>query len=351
MSGKSASSAVNMGGTAASSTAKSVLTVHGGTAASSTPSLSHDSSSYLSVTVDTAQRLQRELCPNLSKNVPHDPVESFMDGTAESSTAKSVLTVIGGTAASSTPSQSHDLSSSVSVTVDTAQRLQRELCPNLSKNVPHDPVESFMDGTAESSTAKSVLTVIGGTAASSTPSQSHASSSSVSVTVVTAQRLRRELCSNLSENVTHAATSECNFSTESAFFDHEPDHNIGDVINEVLSSNPFEPSSNSLYIPCNCRECRCGMPNCSCLPCPNAWFNWRLAEKLIPFPMLFSRSAMTRMLYGAYLSESVALQIFDISMFIGWKLLLLQHCHEFGITLLCEQSGEVLCVPYMSPMR
>ena len=348
MSGKSASSAVNMGGTAASSTAKSVLTVHGGTAASSTPSLSHDSSSYLSVTVDTAQRLQRELCPNLSKNVPHDPVESFMDGTAESSTAKSVLTVIGGTAASSTPSQSHDLSSSVSVTVDTAQRLQRELCPNLSKNVPHDPVESFMDGTAESSTAKSVLTVIGGTAASSTPSQSHASSSSVSVTVDTAQRLRRELCSNLSENVTHAATSECNFSTESAFFDHEPDHNIGDVINEVLSSNPFEPSSNSLYIPCNCRECRCGMPNCSCLPCPNAWFNWRLAEKLIPFPMLFSRSAMTRMLYGAYLSESVALQIFDISMFIGWKLLLLQHCHEFGITLLCEQSGEVLYSPGIS---
>ena len=57
---------------------------------------------------------------------------------------------------------------------------------------------------------------------------------------------------------------------------------------------------------------------------------------------------MTRMLYGAHLSESVALQIFDISMSIGWKLLLLQHCHEFGITLLCEQSGKVLYSPGIS---
>ena len=73
MSGRSASSAVQsiMGGTAASSTAKSVLTVNGGTAASSTPQ-SHDSSSFVSVMVDSAQRLQRKLCPNLSKNVPHD---------------------------------------------------------------------------------------------------------------------------------------------------------------------------------------------------------------------------------------------------------------------------------------
>ena len=363
MSGKSASSAVQsiMGGTAASSTAKSVLTVIGGTAASSTPSQSHDSSSSVSVTVDTAQRLQRKLCPNLSENVTH-----------AMSTAKSVLTVIGGTAVSSTPSLSLDSSSSVSVTVDTAQRLQRKLCPNLSENVTH-----------AMSTAKSVLTVIGGTALSSTPSQSHNSSSSVSVTVDTAQRLQRklcpnlsenvthdsvksgttplnllsdnsaqwlqrELCQNLSKNVTHDATSDHNFSTETAFFDHEPDHNIGDVINEVLSSNPFEPSSNPLYIPCNCRECRCGMPNCSCLPCPNAWFNWRLAEKLIPIPMLFSSSAMKQMLYGAHLSESVALQIFDISMFIDWKLLLLQRCHEFRITLLCEQSGKVLYSPGIS---
>ena len=266
MSGKSASSAVNMGGTAASSTAKSVLTVHGGTAASSTPSQSHNSSSSVSVTVDTAQRLQRKLCPNLSKNVTHGAVEPS----------------VGGTATSSTPSQSHDSSPSVSVTVDTAQRLQRELCPNLSKNVAHD------------------------------------------------------------------ATSDGNVSTESAFLDSEPDHNIGDVINEVLSSNPLETSSSSLYIPCNCRECKCEMPYCSCLPCPNAWFNWRLAEKLIPIPMLFNSSAMKKMLYGVRWTESMALQIFNIPLTNDWKWELLQRCNEFRITLLCERSGKVLFSPGIS---
>ena len=334
MSGKSASSAVQsiMGGTAASSTAKSVLTVIGGTAASSTPSQSHDSSSSVSVMVDTAQRLQRKLCPNLSKSVTHDAVKSIMGGPAASSTAKSVLTVIGGTAASSTPSQSHDSSSNVSVTVDTAQRLQRKLCPNLSKNVTHGAVEPSL----------------GGTATSSTPSPSHDSSSYVSVTVDTAQRLQRKLCPNLSKNVTHDATSDRYVSTESAFFDREPDHNIGDVIHEVLSSNPLETSSDSLYIPCNCRECKCDEPCCSCLPCPNAWFNWRLAEKSIPIPMLFNGSAMKRMLYGVKLTKSVAVQIFDIPMAIDWKWVLLQRCHEFRITLLCEQSGKVLFSPGIS---
>ena len=304
MSGRSASSAVKsfMGGTAASSIAKSVLTVIGGTAASSTPSQSHDSNSYVSVSINSAQRLQRKLCPNFSKNVTHDTVKSCMGGPAASSTAKSVSTVIGGTATSSTPSQSHDSSSSVSVTINSAQRLQRKLCPNLSKNVPHEAVKSHTGGTAASSTAKSDLTVIGGTAASSSPSQSHDSSSTVSVTVNSAQRLQRKLCPNFSKNVTHDPASDHNVSTESAFFDREPDHNIGDVINEIISSNPIETSSNSLYIPCNCRECKCEMPYCSCLPCPNAWFNWRLAEKLIPIPMLFNGSAMKRMLYGVKLT-------------------------------------------------
>ena len=357
MSGKSASSAVKsyMGGTAASSTAKSVLTVIGGTAASSTPSLSHDSSSSVSVTVDTAQRLQRELCPNLSKNVPHDPVESFMDGTTASSTSKSVLTVIGGTAASSTPSQSHDSSSSVSVTVDTAQRLQRELCPNLSRNVTHDPVKSCMGSTDTSSTTQSVLTD---------------SSSSVTVTGSTTSLAVNNISSSMespaassltgttesvsSTNPTFDVTNDSfgkhsgDHSTESAYFDCEPDHNIGDLIHEVLSSNPLETSSNSLYIPCDCRDCKCEMKYCSCLPCPNAWFNWRLAEKSISIPMLFSSSAMKQMLYGAHLSESVALQIFDIRMFNDWKLLLLQRCDEFRITLLCEQSGKVLFSPGIS---
>ena len=350
MSGRSASSAVKslMGGTAASSTAKSVLTVIGGTAASSTPSQSHDSNSYVSVSINSAQRLQRKLCPNFSKNVTHDTVKSCMGGPAASSTAKSVSTVIGGTAASSTPSQSHDSSSSVSVTINSAQRLQRKLCPNLSKNVPHEAVKSHTGGTAVCSTAKSDLTVIGSTAVSSTPSQSHDSSSTVSVTVNSAQRLQRKLCPNFSKNVTHDPASDHNVSTESAFFDREPDHNIGDVINEIISSNPIETSSNSLYVPCNCRECKCEMPYCSCLPCPNAWFNWRLAEKLIPIPMLFNGSAMKRMLYGVKLTESVALQIFDIPMAIDWKWVLLQRCYEFRITLLCEQSGKVLFSPGIS---
>ena len=333
MSGKSASSAVksSFGSPAASSTAKSVLTVIGGTAASSSPSQSHDSSSSVSVTVNTAQRLQRKLCPNLSENVTHDAVESCL----------------GGTAASPTPSQSHDSNSSVSITVDTAQRLQRELCPNLSENVTHDAEKSCLGGNASSTTSSAVNNVessMGSPAASSTTGTTTFNL----LPVNSAQRFQRELCPNLSKNVAHDATSESNVLTESAFFDHEPDHDIGDIINEVLSSDPLETSSNSLYIPCNCRECKCEMTYCSCLPCPNAWFNWRLAEKLIPIPMLFNRSAMNGMLYGVRLTESVALQIFDIPMTIDWKWELLQCCNEFRITLLCEQSGKVLFSPGIS---
>ena len=132
-------------------------------------------------------------------------------------------------------------------------------------------------------------------------------------------------------------------------FDSELNLDIGDVIDQVLSSNRLLGTSfNSLYIPCNCRECKCDIPYCSCLPCPNAWFNWRLAEKLIPIPMLFNSSAMKRMLYGVRLTESVALQIFDICMSSDWKLVLLQRCDEFRITLVCDQSGKVLFSPGIS---
>ena len=95
MSGRSASSAVNksiMGGTAASSTAKSVITVHGGTAASSTLTQSNDSNSIVTVTggITTA-----------SSTLSHD--------------SNSSVTVTGGiTTASST--RSHDSNSSVTVT-------------------------------------------------------------------------------------------------------------------------------------------------------------------------------------------------------------------------------------------
>ena len=134
-------------------------------------------------------------------------------------------------------------------------------------------------------------------------------------------------------------------------FDSEQNLDIGDVIDQVLSSNRLLGTSyNSLYIPCECRECKCEIPYCSCIPCPNAWFNWRLAEKLIPLPMLFKSSAMKGMLYGVQLTESVALQIFDIprNMSNDWKWVLLQRCHELRITLLCDQSGKVLFSPGIS---
>ena len=133
--------------------------------------------------------------------------------------------------------------------------------------------------------------------------------------------------------------------------DSELNLDIGDVIDQVLSSNRLlgtTTSYNYLYIPCECRECKCDIPYCSCLPCPNAWFNWRLAEKSITMPMLFSTSAMKRMLHGVQLTETVALQIFDIPMSDDWKWELLQRCHEFRITLLCDHSGNVLFSPGIS---
>ena len=392
MSGRSASSAVNksiMGGPAASSTAKSVLTVIGGTAASSTPSQSHDSSSFVSVTVNSAQRLQRKLCPNLSKKAPHEAVKSCMGGTAASSTAKSVLTVIGGTAASSTPSQSHDSSSFVSVTVNSAQRLQRELCPNLSKHVIHDTTNCDSNVSTDFTDSGASMNATHDRTCDS--DEEHSAFVSTDCTnlneeqnldigdaidqVLSSNRLLGttssavdNIISSMGNPAESTSTTEIGTSTnptfegtsnsfgkhsadnlaESVCFDSESDHNIGDVINEVLSSNPLETSSHSLYIPCNCRECKCEMPYCSCLPCPNAWFDWRLAEKLIPISMLFSSSAMKQMLYGAYLSESLALQIFDIRITNGWRLLLLQRCDEFRITLLCEQSGKVIFSPGIS---
>ena len=313
-------------------TARATLNTMSGSSASPTKNLDNKGATYYT---------------NMSGKSASSAVKSSFGGTAASSTAKSVLTVIGGTAASSTPSQSHDSSSSVSITDDTAQRLQRELCPNFSENVTHDAEKSCLGGNASSTTSSAVNNVessMGSPAASSTTGTTTFNL----LPVNSAQRLQRELCSNLSKNVAHDVTSESNVLTESAFFDHEPDHNIGDVINEVLSSYPLETSSNSLYIPCNCRECKCEMTYCSCSPCPNAWFNWRLAEKLIPIPMLFNSSAMNRMLYGVKLTESVALQIFDIPMTIDWKWELLQRCNEFRITLLCEKSGKVLFSPGIS---
>ena len=154
---------------------------------------------------------------------------------------------------------------------------------------------------------------------------------------------------NAAFDVTSVEEHSVDHLTESTNFDSEQNLDIGDVIDQVLSSNRlFGTSFTSFYTPCSCRECKCDMPYCSCLPCPNAWFNWRLAEKSIAIPMLFNSSAMKRMLYGVQLTESVALQIFDIPMTIDWKWELLKRCHEFRITLFCDQSGNVLFSPGIS---
>ena len=172
---------------------------------------------------------------------------------------------------------------------------------------------------------------------------SPAASSSKSITTESATS------TNAAFDVTSVEEHSVDHLTESANFDSEQNLDLGDVIDQVLSSDRLLGTSfTSFYIPCNCRECKCDIPNCSCLPCPNAWFNWRLAEKSIAIPMLFNKLAMKRMLYGVQLTESVALQIFDIPMTIDWKWELLKRCDEFRITLFCDQSGNVLFSPRIS---
>ena len=119
VSGKSASSAVKsyMGGTAASSTAKSVLTVHGGTAASSTLAQSNDSNSIVTVTGGI-------MTASASSTLSHDSnstvTVSVTGGITTASSSRSLdsnsaVTVTGGmTTASSTR---HDSNLTVSDTV------------------------------------------------------------------------------------------------------------------------------------------------------------------------------------------------------------------------------------------
>ena len=179
MSGRSASSAVNksiMGGTAASSTAKSVLTVNGGTAASSThtQSVSHCSNSTVTVTggMTTA-----------SSTRSHDSNSTVTGGmTTASSTrshdSSSNVTVTGGmTTASSI--QSHDSNATVTVTGGmTTASSTRSHDLNLTVN---DNVTGGMTTASSTRSHNSISTVTGGmTTASST--RSHDSSSNVTVT-------------------------------------------------------------------------------------------------------------------------------------------------------------------------
>ena len=112
-------------------------------------------------------------------------------------------------------------------------------------------------------------------------------------------------------------------------------------------------SQSALYIPCNCRKCDCDLPECTCKPCQNAWFNWRLIDKSTPFTVLFCQSAIEEMLYGRQITVSTALEIFDIPFPCNGSLpdteMLLRHLSNiFKFVLLCEQCGAQLTVPALS---
>ena len=112
-------------------------------------------------------------------------------------------------------------------------------------------------------------------------------------------------------------------------------------------------SQSALYIPCNCRKCDCDLPECTCKPCQNAWFNWRLIDKSTPFTVLFCQSAIEEMLYGRQITISTALEIFEIPFPCNGSLpdteMLLRHLSNiFKFVLLCEQCGAQLTVPALS---
>ena len=152
MSGKSASSAVKsyMGGTAASSTAKSVLTVHGGTAASSTLTQSNDSNSIVTHTVTGG-------ITTANSTLSHD--------------SNPTVTVTGGkTTASSTVTRSHDSNSCSTVTVTggiTTASSTRSLDSNVTVTGGMTTASSTQSVPVPSST--DTVSVTGGTTASSTP--------------------------------------------------------------------------------------------------------------------------------------------------------------------------------------
>ena len=119
---------------------------------------------------------------------------------------------------------------------------------------------------------------------------------------------------------------------------------LGEVIDQALSAYSYNwpMCPQSLYTPCACVEA-----------CPNAWFNPRLAEKLVRLPTCFSTSAMRAMLCGKRLTVSVALQIFDIpggnfGMFAEIRNSLLHLSDYFQFTLVCERSGKILNIPLLT---
>ena len=119
---------------------------------------------------------------------------------------------------------------------------------------------------------------------------------------------------------------------------------LGEVISQSLSTYSYDLpiSPQSLYTQCTCAEA-----------CPNAWFNQRLAEKLVRLSTRFSTSALSAMLCGKRLTVSVVLQIFDIpggnfGMFAEIRNSLLNLSDYFQFTLVCERSGRILNVPLLT---
>ena len=132
---------------------------------------------------------------------------------------------------------------------------------------------------------------------------------------------------------------------------------FGDILNEVMTSYNAALEGRAkldrhaeLYTLCDCRKCECEPYKCSCNPCSNVWFNWRLADRLAPKPALvhiFKESALKEMLYDSELTVSVAVQIFGIPLptvanLVETEMLLIQLSNEFEFTLVDTQFGNGL---------
>ena len=156
----------------------------------------------------------------------------------------------------------------------------------------------------------------------------------------------------------HCTDSDAIFEDQTSIYADAVDEEkivFADVLNEVLTSYNAALEDGAeldrhveLYTLCDCRKCECEQYKCSCNPCSNVWFNWRLADQLAPQPALvhiFKESALKDMLYGSELTVSVAAQVFDIPLptvanLAETEMLLIQLSNEFEFTLIDTQFGN-----------
>ena len=225
MSGRSASSAVNksiMGGTAASSTAKSVLTVHGGTAASSSSTLtqSNDSNSNVTVTggMTTASSTRSH---DLNSNVTVTGGITTASSTRSHDSKSTVsVTVTGGmTTASST--RSHDLNSTVTVTggMTTASSTRsHDSKSTVSVTVTGGMTTASSTQSVPLPNSTVTVSVTGGTTASSTPGvevPDNDSDNFIGTQSKTAVKPRSNCTCTCNCNIHTDTNSKCNNTTES----------------------------------------------------------------------------------------------------------------------------------------